>query len=392
MKDTFYIAGQYLRYHWVKTVILVVSVSLVLFIPLGLNYLAKQGAQQMTSRAEATPLLVGAKGSQTELSLSALYLKEPKVEPIPYQATERLSAEGLAVAIPMHLRYKVRSQPIVGTTAEYFDFRQLSLQAGRRMAMLGECVLGAEAARVLQAEVGASVISSPAGAFDIAGSFPLKMPVVGILAPTGTPDDQAVFVDIKTSWVISGLAHGHQDISPKTADSLLLSKDSMQAVASAAVLAYTEITPENRDSFHFHGDPAQYPVDVIIAIPEDQRASLMLRGRYENAADNLQVVVPMEVISELLGTLFSVRDLLMLAALSIGLATLVIAALVFVLSFRLRTGEISTMRRIGGAESRIRQILGLEIGIIAGLSVVLAGVFTFLLSHFGLHFIEHFIT
>ncbi len=391
MNNTLYIAGQYLRYHWVKTLILVVSVSLVLFIPLGLNYLAKQGAQQMTARAEATPLLVGAKGSQTELSLSALYLKEPKVEPIAYQEVDQLSAEGLAVAIPMHLRYKVRSQPIVGTIAEYFDFRQLTIQEGRKMAMLGECVLGAEAAKLLQAGVGESVISSPAGAFDIAGSFPLKMPVVGVLAPTGTPDDQAVFVDIKTSWVISGLAHGHQDITSNTADSLLLSKDSTRAVASAAVLAYTEITPENRDSFHFHGDPAQYPVDAIIAIPEDKRASLMLRGRYENSAENLQMVVPEEVIADLMGTLFSVRDLLMLAAISIGLATLVIVALVFALSIRLRAGEISTMRRIGGAESRIRQMLGLEIGIIAGFSILLAGTYTFLLSNFGLRFIEQFI-
>jgi len=391
MNNTLYIAGQYLRYHWVKTLILVVSVSLVLFIPLGLNYLAKKGAQQMMARAEATPLLVGAKGSQSELSLSALYLKEPKVEAIAYQETERLAKEGLATAIPMHLRYKVREQPIVGTTAEYFDFRQLSLEEGRRMAMLGECVLGAEAANILQAEVGESVISSPAGAFDIAGSFPLKMPVVGVLAPTGTADDQAVFVDIKTSWVISGLAHGHQDITSNTADSLLLSKDSTRAVASAAVLAYTEITPENRDSFHFHGDPAHYPVDAIIAIPEDKRASLMLRGRYENSEENLQMVVPEEVIADLMGTLFNVRDLLMLAAISIGLATLVIVALVFALSIRLRAGEIRTMRRIGGAESHIRQVLGLEIGIIAGLSILLAATFTFLLSNFGLRFIEQFI-
>ena len=36
--------------------------------------------------------------------------------------------------------------------------------------------------------------------------------MVGILAPTSTPDDEAVFVDIKTAWVISGIGHGHEDV------------------------------------------------------------------------------------------------------------------------------------------------------------------------------------
>ncbi len=48
-------------------------------------------------------------------------------------------------------------------------------------------------------------MSSPESVFDITGVYPLKMNVVGILQPTGTPDDDAVFVDVKTAWVIGGL-------------------------------------------------------------------------------------------------------------------------------------------------------------------------------------------
>ena len=40
--------------------------------------------------------------------------------------------------------------------------------------------------------------------FDLAGVYPLKMHVAGVLEPTGGPDDAAVFVDIRTSWVIEG--------------------------------------------------------------------------------------------------------------------------------------------------------------------------------------------
>ena len=56
---------------------------------------------------------------------------------------------------------------------------------------LGECVVGSEAAQVLGVEPGDHVLSSAGNAFDVAGSFPLKMKVVGVLAPTGTADDEA---------------------------------------------------------------------------------------------------------------------------------------------------------------------------------------------------------
>ena len=78
-------------------------------------------------------------------------------------------------------------------------------------------MVGADAARVLDVGVGDNVISSPENVFDLAGVYPLKMPVVGVLARSHSPDDDAVFVDVKTAWVIEGLGHGHQDLA-KTAD------------------------------------------------------------------------------------------------------------------------------------------------------------------------------
>ena len=72
--------------------------------------------------------------------------------------------------------------------------------------------------------VGDSVISSPGSMFDLAGVYPLKMSVVGVLAPSYTVDDEAIFVDIKTTWVIAGLAHGHQDLSQPQAESAVLRK------------------------------------------------------------------------------------------------------------------------------------------------------------------------
>ncbi|GAA4311450.1 FtsX-like permease family protein [Pontixanthobacter gangjinensis] len=392
MGNSFYIAWKYLQFYWGKTLLLILSIALVIFIPLGLNYLVNKGSADLMDRAEKTPLIVGAKGSETELSLSSLYFKKPKIEALEYREVEKLKSQQLGKPIPLNLEYLVKEQPIVGTTSDYFEFRKLQLKEGRRMAILGECVMGAKAAENLNVKVGGSVISSPSGAFDVAGSFPLKMSVVGILAEAGTPDDEAIFTDIKTSWVISGKAHGHQDLQQIENDSLLLDKNESQAVASPAVLSYTEITPENINSFHFHGDPSDYPVNAIIVQPNDRKSGLMLRGRYENEQDAAQMLVPAEVIAQLVDTMISVRDLLILAGVIIGIACLAILAFVFALSIKLRKAELTTMKHIGAARNFIGSVLSLEIGIVLISAIIISGLLTLLMGNFGIPLIEKFIS
>lgn len=390
MKHTLYLAWNYLKYYRVKTLLLLLAISLTFFIPMALEQLSQQGSKKLRARAVATPLLLGNKGSATELCLNSLYFRESGLEPIPFRSLKDLRETGLARAIPLHLEYRVKDQPIVGTSQEYFSFRGLTFSGGRPMAVLGECVLGARAARNLKAEVGSSVISTPAGAFDIAGSFPLKMTVAGILNPGHTPDDDAVFTDIKTTWVISGKAHGHQDVGEQTADSLLLSRSASEVVASPALLSYTEITPENIGSFHFHGNPDSYPINAVIAVPGDKKTELMLRGRYQDHPA-FQMVVPEDVVDELIGTVVSVKDLLLLAALSVGLATMLITALVFLLSIQLRKAEISTMKQIGASPALVRGTLITEILLILATGILISLILVWSLSNLGIPLLENYL-
>lgn len=383
MIDIIYMAWRYLRYNWIKTLVLLASISLVLFLPLGLQVIVQQGAETLTSRAASTPLLVGAKGSAVDLTLSALYFREPTVEPIPYQEVARINQSGLATGIPLHLRFRSGSNRIIGTTTEYFEFRKLSIAAGRSMAILGECVVGASAAQTLGAEVGDHVLSTPAGAFDVAGTYPLKMKVVGVLAPSGTPDDEVIFTDIKTTWVIAGLAHGHMDMASPEAQSGVLKREEGNVVANPAVLSYTEITPDNLDSFHFHGNPAQFPVDAVLAVPDNRKSFIMLRGRYEQQGTDVQMLVPLRIINNLLETVFSVRDFIVVGSIGVAIATAAITALVFVLSIRLRRREIETIRKIGGPRRRLAAILGAEILMVVCGAIVISAGMTAAVSRLG---------
>ncbi len=384
MNDVLYMAWRYARFHWGKTVLLVSAISLVLFLPAGLHVVVEQGAQTLTARAESTPLLIGAKGSALDLTLSALYFRPPNLPSGEFREVHRVNRTGLATGIPLHLRYTVRKQRIVGTTMDYADFRSLAVAEGRWFGLLGECVLGAEAARTLGVGVGEYVLSSAGSAFDVAGAFPLKMPVVGVLKATGTADDEAVFVDVKTTWIISGLAHGHDNVNAaQEGDKGVLKREGTNVVANATVLSYTEITQQNIDSFHFHGDPDGFPVDAILAAPTDRKSGIVLRGRYEEEGTAVQMLVPSDVVSELLETVFSVRNYVMLGSIAVGVATLITAALVFVLSIRLRRREIETIRKIGGSSRLLIGVLASEISLVVFGGVVIAAALTVGVSRFG---------
>ncbi len=383
MRGAFYLAWRYLVYHRVKTVILTTSITLIIFLPVGLRVLVRQSQNQLTARAEATPLLVGARGSPVELVLNSLYFESDVPATMSFGAVRRIDTTGYALPIPLYVRFTARGHPIVGTTLDYFAFRRLRIAAGTNLRMLGDAVLGARVAEELGVGPGGSVVSSPESVFDIAGTYPLNMRVVGVLEYTDTPDDFAIFVDVKTSWVIEGIVHGHQDLSGSGAAGLILRRDTANVVANAAVVQYQQITADNIGSFHFHGDQSAYPITAVIAVPPDQRSEALLRGRFESPDERLQIVQPVDVMDELLETVLTVQTFVIAAVAVVGLSTLATAVLVFMLSLRLRRREIDTMRKIGGARRSIGAVMTSEVVAVLVAGVALAAILTGLTSRFG---------
>jgi len=391
MIQTFYLGWRYLAFHRVKTAILVTSITLIVFLPVGLRVLVNQSSQQLTSRASATPLMVGSKGSPLELVLNTLYFRSEVPEPLTYAEVAEVGGTGLARTIPLYVRFHARGWPIVGTTLEYFDFRGLRVAEGRQMAVLGECVLGSRAAEEMGVGPGDHVISSPESVFDLAGVYPLKMRVAGVLAYADTADDDAIFVDLKTSWVIQGLGHGHQDLTRPEASSGVLRRDDANVTANASVVQYTEITEDNADSFHFHGSLAEFPLTAIVVVPPDQKSSTILQGRYEAAESLTQIVRPVTVMDELLETILTVQSFVVAGAVIVGLATLASAALVFLLSLRLRRREIETLFKIGGSRSAVGTVMVFEVVVVLLTGVILATGLTLLTREFGSAAIRAFV-
>ena len=377
MFDSFYVAWKYISYNKIKTATLVACITLIAFLPFSLQLLLKESERQLMSRAARTPLIVGAKGSSLDLVMNTLYFGEDVPELITMAASDRIADTDLALPIPMYVRFKARGNPIVGTTLDYFDFRGLKIAQGRQLAVLGDCILGAKVAESLALKPDDSLVSSPESLFDLAGVYPLKMNVVGVLEKSHTSDDLAVFVDLKTAWVIQGLGHGHQDVTKIKDPTLILKQTESNVSATAKLFHYTEITEKNMVSFHFHGNLLAYPIGAVIAVPYDAKSGTILRGRYLSKEETQQIVKPEEVIAGLLQNIFRIKNVLDAVIAVVALATVLAVILVFALSLRLRQREIQTIFKIGCSRLTIVKLMAAEIMIIVLASAVLCSIMIF---------------
>jgi putative ABC transport system permease protein len=383
MIDSLYIAWKYIRFNKVKTATLVACITLISFLPIALQLLLVESERQLLSRAVSTPLVIGAKGSSLDLVMNTLYFDQEVPESISMASAKNVENMDLAIPIPLYIRFRARGNPIVGTTLDYFDFRSLKIAAGRQIAMLGECVVGANVSEKLGLKPGDSLVSSPESLFDLAGIYPLKMNIVGILESSHTTDDLAVFVDLKTAWVIQGLGHGHQDVTRLKDPTLVYKRTESNVAATAKLYHYTEITKDNIASFHFHGDLRQYPITAVIAVPYDEKSGTILRGRYLAKEETRQIVKPGDVIEGLLQNIFRIKNVLDAVISVVALATILAVVLVFALSLRLRQREIKTIFRLGCSRLTIARLLAAEIFIIVSISGLLCGAMIFTVDQYA---------
>ena len=358
MKEVLYLAWCYLAYNKIKTVVLIAAVMITIYLPIGIQIIVSQSAEEFTSRARATPMLVGAKGSPLELVLNSLYfISDPPRDSMSYSEVIRVQKSGKALAIPLNTRFKTKDSPIVGTTLEYFELRNLIIADGRNFGILGECVLGANAAKRANANPGDYVLSTPESILDH-NAYRLRMKVVGVLKPTGTADDDALFVDVKTTWVIDGQIHGHEESRPNQ--------------------RFTEITKKNLNLFHFAGDPTSSKITAVIVIPHDEKSATQLVGRYLGEDEQVQIVESSVVMDDLLKAILKIRSYVIVAMIVLSAATLATMALVFTLSVQQRRREIETMSKIGGSRVRVAGVIVTEITSVFVVGVVLAGVLALL--------------
>ncbi len=372
MRGVLWLSWRHLLHHRVRSGITIACVAAAVFLPVTTQLLLLRYQTDLTARADATPLLAGARGSRFDLTLAALYFRPATLPTVPFAQVRAIGATGWAAPIPLHQRFTAQRHPIVATTPEYYELHRLRAVRGTLPLRLGEVVLGHDVAAALDLDVGATLFSDPTDLYDLSRPPALKMQVCGVLARTGSADDGAVFVDLKTAWILEGLAHGHEDA--RDADpSLVLAQTDEVVSLGPALRSYQEVTDDNAHTFHVHADDTQLPLTAIIALPFDEKAATLLKARFDGSGQ-WQMVTPRAVVDDLLAAVLRVKRVLDVLALLLGLSTALLVGLQLLLSMRLRAGEMRTLRRIGCSPGTVRRLHATELALLAiGALLVAAG-------------------
>ena len=316
-------------------------------------------------------LIVGPKGSDLQLVLSTVYHVSPPIENLPYRYYEELKRDPrVSEAIPVALgdRTEEGGFPIVGTIPEYFEIEYIP---GREFRVAGEflrrsfdAVIGSQVARENGWKVGTEFRMIHGGA-DADHVHNEKFAVVGVLAPTGTPNDKTVFVNLEGFYQIEG--HDKPIAQAIQREREFFGETPLSADQMAAM-----VKKLGGDHHHDHGDgdhahhhhheiPAvQKDVTSILVNTKTDTAALLLAGEIKKGFKAIAVnpVVPMRrLLTDILG---NVRFILLVMTVLILIVSGVGIFVSIYNSMSERRREIGIMRALGAGRGAVFGIILFE--------------------------------
>jgi putative ABC transport system permease protein len=212
---------RYLVGRAVASVLTALSVALGVALVMATFLLAGGVRQAFIAGTTDYNLIVGAKGSPTQLVLNVVFRLDVPLPNIPFNVYERLAADArVEVAVPVMLGDAYEGFRYLATTAAYFQAfpwkrRSFTLADGRLLRDDAvdrpsfEAVLGAEAAARTGLRQGDRFYQGEEMA-----AYPLT--VVGILRPTGSADDRTIFLSLASFWEMNEVSRA-LTVKPLTA-------------------------------------------------------------------------------------------------------------------------------------------------------------------------------
>lgn len=221
------------------TLTLMLSITLLL----GIQYLRTEVKQSFTSTISGTDLIVGARSGQLNLLMYTVFHIGNATNNIRWQTYQELKDDSrIDWLVPISLGDSYRGHRVVGTSEQFPEFFRYGqgqapeLSSGNWFADIFEVVLGAEVARVHQHRTGDRItLSHGGGRTSFSNHDDLPFTVSGVLAPTGTPVDQAVYVSLEGLEAIhigweSGVAIPGRTVTAAQARQRDLTPDAITAI------------------------------------------------------------------------------------------------------------------------------------------------------------------
>jgi putative ABC transport system permease protein len=312
--------------------------------------------------AQGYDLIVAGKGSPLDVVLSTVFYLRPPVGEVP-ESYLKMFQRGqyshiVEEAIPVSIGHHFRGATIVGTSPEFFSKlhymgdREYKFAAGENFKFGGDfsAVVGSRASKRAGLKVGDTFTPELAQeAEEHRAHKPFK--VVGVLSPTGTPNDGSIFVNIDGFYDMHGDEdhhegdHDHADEPRKYSAILLMTKQ------NAVKPEGTAVDPNS---------PEFNPSAVL-----DERSfvnidAMKLPSVLDKTTD-VQAVSPVREISTLLSSIIgNIQMVLIFLAVLVVLVAGIGMMVSIYNSMSERKQEIAIMRALGARRLTVMSIILLE--------------------------------
>ncbi len=331
-------------------------------------------------------IIVGSKGGALQLALNTVYYLSQLIEVIPYEEYLELMpgedaraeeirkiggrvaepdragkfsgyTSGEGFAIPVCLGDYYGPFRVVGTKPEFFEKlrwgraaeNEYTFQSGRNFQDYSEengffeAVLGSMVAETMGKKVGDTFKTThgdPEGQ-----GHGISFKVVGILSPTGTPNDRATFINLEGFYLLEGHARAYVDKAHSDEDKVL--------VEPAATDQPERLPLEKRDL-----------TAVLVKVGSPMFAIGLQREINKNL--HTQAISPIDQISKMLGTFVQpVRAAFLVTTVVVCIVSAISILVSIYNSMNERKRDIAVMRALGARRDVVLFVVLLESLLIA---------------------------
>lgn len=321
--------------------------------------------------AQGYDLIVGAKGGQLQLVLDTVFHLGQPMDTIPYsylkEFTEGRFVPAVKTAIPVCTGHDYSGFRAVATVPEmfeeltYLDGRPYEFLKGRnfRTENFFEAVVGYRVAEQTGLTVGSQFRPVQAAVTDPAGGHEDEpFTVVGVLAPTGTPNDRALFLNLEGFYRCRAHSGG------PSFEKKLLAQSSFAAGGGDQSETDAPSGASDENAEHAEDVPEEQrrltAILVVLDMEEEPQLAMTLPDVI-NEEPVAQAVAPARVIFELFdGVVGNVQlMLLILAVLVVVVAGIGILVSIYN-SMSERRHDIAIMRALGASRNTVMAIILIE--------------------------------
>ena len=349
-----------LRQHWLSTFEAVLSIALGVSLLVSVMSLREQTHRNFTQEGLGVDAVLGPKGSPLQITLNALYHLEEMPGKVPWTYYKKvLASDVVESGIPFITGHSYAGFRVNAIDERFFtEFAYLPGQhfsvkpedggQGRIFSSGDEAVAGAEVAKALHIELGQTF--NPTCGVNPGDPVHKKDDIrfVGILAPTGTPHDRAIYIPLATFYTLQG----HEAVAD------MATNEEHREISGA----YLKIKRIRGGVLHPGIQDLKYSV---------------------NQSSQAQLVVPNEVLPRLFGIIGWVDTVLLGIALLVTLLALSFLFVALETALRERRRDLALLRCLGATrrtvlglvlcESLLISGLGAIVGVVIGHGIVAVG-------------------